>query len=69
MRDGDDDRRPPKPAAHQIGADLSAVSADELRERIRLLEDEIARLRAEVDRKEASKAAASAFFRTGVTGS
>lgn len=64
MRDGDDDRRPAKPVAHQIGAELSAISADELRERIGLLEDEIARLRAEVSRKEASKAAASAFFRS-----
>lgn len=62
MRDESDDR--PKPAlAHAIGQDLSAVSVDELRERVALLEAEIERLRSEERRKLASREAASAFFR------
>lgn len=64
MRDNDEDRPPVRPVAHEVGADLSAISAGEIRERIALLEGEIARLREEVARKEASKAAASAFFRS-----
>jgi len=50
-------------ARHEIGADLSAVSVDELRERIQLLEAEIERLSEEIRRKEASRNAAAAFFK------
>ncbi len=50
-------------ADHVIGADLSAVSVDELRERILRLEAEIDRLKAEVARKEASRNDAASFFR------
>jgi uncharacterized small protein (DUF1192 family) len=60
-----EDDRPKRPVGHEIGADLSAISADELRERVALLRAEIARLEEEVGRKEASKAAANAFFRAG----
>jgi uncharacterized small protein (DUF1192 family) len=35
-----DDNRPAKPAAHEIGSDLTLLSADELSTRIRLLQDE-----------------------------
>ena len=60
----DDREPPPKPeATHQIGADLTAVSAGELRDRIALLESEIVRLRDEERRKVASREAAGAFFR------
>jgi len=51
------------PARHEVGCDLSSVSVDELDERIALLADEIERLRAEKERKQASRAAADAFFR------
>jgi uncharacterized small protein (DUF1192 family) len=52
------------PMRHEIGADLSAVSVDELRERIQILEAEIQRLQEEIRRKEASRNAAAAFFKT-----
>lgn len=48
---------------HEVGCDLSPVSVDELDERIALLSDEIERIRAEKERKQASRAAADAFFR------
>jgi uncharacterized small protein (DUF1192 family) len=59
----DDDDRPKKKIAHEIGADLSMISAGELRERIVLLKEEIARLEADIAKKEASKTAADTFFK------
>ena len=59
----DDDDRPKKKIAHEIGADLSLVSVEELRERITLLQEEIARLEADISRKQASKSAADAVFK------
>jgi uncharacterized small protein (DUF1192 family) len=53
----------PKPAAHEVGEDLSTLSIVEIDERIEVLEREIQRLRDARGRKEASKDAASAFFR------
>ena len=60
-----DEWEPRRPAAarHELGAELSAVSVDELRERIALLRDEIARLEAEVARKLASRDAVAGAFR------
>ena len=52
-----------KPAAHELGADLSLLSVDELQERIDLLRQEIVRLEAEVASKEKSRNAAESFFR------
>lgn len=63
MREAEDDVRIKAPATHEIGCDLSAVSVDELEERMALLAAEIERLRAERDRKRASREAADAFFR------
>jgi uncharacterized small protein (DUF1192 family) len=61
----DDPFAPPKKKlAHEIGEPLDTISADELRERIGLLEAEIARLRTAADAKEASKRAADAFFKS-----
>ena len=57
------ERRPKRVVAHENGCDLSALSVDELRERVGLLEAEIVRLRAEETRKTASREAASAFFK------
>ncbi|CAH0341727.1 DUF1192 domain-containing protein [Rhizobium sp. CECT 9324] len=47
---------------HEIGAELSAISADELRQRIALLEQEIGRIRSEIERKEAGRKAADNLF-------
>jgi uncharacterized small protein (DUF1192 family) len=48
--------------AHELGCDISAISADELRHRITLLEGEIERLKGEIDRKEAGRKAADSLF-------
>ncbi|PYB73116.1 MULTISPECIES: DUF1192 domain-containing protein [Rhizobium] len=57
------EEEPRKPATvHQIGCDLSAISADELHHRIAQLEDEIGRIRAEIIRKDASRKAADSLF-------
>lgn len=58
-----DDDRPRKPAAHELGADLSLLSADELDSRIALLKEEILRLEAEKERKAAGRRAADSFFK------
>ena len=60
----EDDPRPTRSPAHEIGSDLSAVSVEELGLRVALLEAEIARLRQEIERKRLSRAAAGAFFKT-----
>lgn len=59
---GDDDR-PKKQPVHEIGSDLSSLSADELSARIALLQAEIARLEEERTRKSAGRAAAEGLFR------
>jgi uncharacterized small protein (DUF1192 family) len=59
----DDNLRRPVEAAHTVGADLSAVSVEELHERVALLQAEIARLEAEITRKQASREAAASVFR------
>ena len=59
-----DEKPRPKPPTHEVGQDLSTLSLAELDERIALLEREIERLRAARAGKEASKVAASAFFKT-----
>jgi uncharacterized small protein (DUF1192 family) len=59
-----DDDRPKKQPAHEIGCDLSLLSADELSLRIDMLKQEIARLEAERANKSASKSQAEKFFRS-----
>ncbi len=59
----DEDDRPKKKVAHEIGQDLTLLSVTELAERIGLLKDEIARLEAEMARKRASQTAADAVFK------
>ena len=54
----------PKPAAHEVGQDLSTLSVSELDERIEVLEREIGRLKEARSKKEASRNAASAFFKS-----
>ena len=59
----DDDDRPKKKIVHEIGQNLTLLSASELTERIDLLKDEIARLEADIAQKRASKSAADLFFK------
>lgn len=58
-----DDERPKKPASHEIGCDISLLSADELSGRIALLEAEIERLKAERTVKAAGRLAAENLFK------
>lgn len=57
------DEEPRKRAcSHELGCDLSAISADELRHRIALLEAEITRIKGEIERKDAGRRAADSLF-------
>ncbi len=47
-----------------VGEPLDAISVAELEQRILAFEGEIARLKAEIAKKKASKAAADAFFKS-----
>lgn len=47
-----------------VGADLSLLSIDELQKRIILFEQEIGRLKKDIEAKELSKAAAESIFRS-----
>jgi uncharacterized small protein (DUF1192 family) len=51
------------PAVHEIGQPIDLLSAPELAERIEGLRLEIARLEAAIRAREATKLAASAFFK------
>jgi uncharacterized small protein (DUF1192 family) len=62
MRDEDD--RPKKKIAHEIGQDLSVLSVFELKERIEILKAEIIRLEAAAAAKGSAKNAADAFFKS-----
>jgi uncharacterized small protein (DUF1192 family) len=59
----DEDDRPKKKIAHEIGQELALLSVEELGERIALLKDEIARLETARASKEASRSAAAQFFK------
>jgi uncharacterized small protein (DUF1192 family) len=59
----DDDDRPKRKIAHEIGQDLSLLSVKELDERIALLQSEIARLEANKAGKQASRQTADQFFK------
>ena len=59
----DEDDRPKKKIAHEIGQELTLLSVGELQERISLLREEIARLEADITKKQASKSAADQFFK------
>ena len=59
----DEDDRPKKKVAHEIGQDLTLFSVGELAERVALLKEEIARLEANMASKQASKSAADHFFK------
>jgi uncharacterized small protein (DUF1192 family) len=59
----DDDDRPKKKIAHEIGQELSLLSVEELKARIVLMQDEIKRLEADIAQKNAKRAAADQFFK------
>ena len=59
----DDDDRPKKKIAHEIGQDLSLLSVEELASRVQLMHDEISRLEADMAQKRSKRAAADQFFK------
>lgn len=59
----DEDDRPKKKIAHEIGQDLTLLSVGELRDRIALLQGEIARLEADIAKKQSSRSTADQFFK------
>ena len=59
----DDDDRPKRKIAHEIGQDLRLLSVEELTERVQLMKDEIRRLEADMERKRASRSAADSIFK------
>jgi len=64
MSFSDDDRPTKHSVAHEIGSDLSSLSVEDLELRIRLLQTEILRLQADMDRKSAGRRAADSLFRS-----
>ena len=63
MAKDDEDDRPKKKIAHEIGQELTLLSVTELDRRVQLLKDEIARLEADKKNKQASRSSADAFFK------
>ena len=59
----DDDDRPKKKVSHEIGQELALLSVAELEGRIALMREEIARLEADIIKKQASRSAADQFFK------
>jgi uncharacterized small protein (DUF1192 family) len=59
----DDDDKPKKKIAHEIGQDLTLLSVEELAARVQLLHEEIVRLEADMTQKRASRSAADQFFK------
>jgi uncharacterized small protein (DUF1192 family) len=59
----DEDDRPKRKPVHEIGQDLALLSIEELSDRISLLNDEMARLQAALEKKRASRNAADGFFK------
>ena len=59
----DEDDKPKKKLAHEIGQDLTLLSVEELAARVHLLHDEISRLEADMKKKQASRSAADQFFK------
>jgi uncharacterized small protein (DUF1192 family) len=59
----DDEDKPKKKVAHEIGQDLTLLSVKELDERVALMREEIARLEADKAKKQAQRSAADQFFK------
>lgn len=60
----DEDDKPKKKRAHEIGQDLAALSISELEERIATLRFEIGRLEESIAAKKVSQTVASTFFKS-----
>jgi uncharacterized small protein (DUF1192 family) len=60
----DEDDRPKKKIVHEIGQPLDLLSVEELRGRVTILKEEIARLEANMASKRASRSAAEGIFKT-----
>ena len=52
-----------KPKGHEVGMSIDTMSVEELAERIALLDGEIARLKAAIDARDATRKAADAAFK------
>jgi uncharacterized small protein (DUF1192 family) len=63
MAAAEDDDKPKKKIAHEIGQELTLLSVEELKARVQLLRAEISRLEADMTQKQASRAAADQFFK------
>ncbi len=61
----DDEDRPRRAVAHEIGQPLDTLSLSDLDARIALLRAEIARIEAARAAKQAAQGAADAFFKRG----
>lgn len=61
----EDDDRPAKPVAHEVGQSLDTLSLSDLDARIALLRAEITRIEAARAAKQAAQGAADAFFKRG----
>lgn len=59
----DEDDKPKKKIAHEIGQELTLLSVDELAARVQLMRDEINRLEADMVRKRVSRTTADQFFK------
>ena len=59
----EEDDRPKRKIAHEIGQDLALLSVKELQERIAVLREEIGRLEGAIAGKEASRNVADRFFK------
>lgn len=59
----DEDDRPKKKISHEIGQDISLLSVAELNDRIALMKNEIARLEADIGKKNSSRNVADQFFK------
>lgn len=52
-----------KPKSHEVGMPIDALSVEELADRIALLEGEIARLKAAIEARGATRKAADSIFK------
>lgn len=58
-----DEDKPVKRPYHELGQNIEALSVDELKSRIGMLRDEIARLEAEIASKSSSRSVAENLFK------
>jgi uncharacterized small protein (DUF1192 family) len=59
----EEEDRPKKPVAHEVGMPIDTMSVEELAQRIGLLEEEIARLKQAIAMRQKSRSAADSLFK------